>query len=145
MSDFFNRLDLLRQSKGESIIDIAHYLGISGPAVHGWKKGGLPKPDKLRLLAEHYGVTVEWLLTGIENTVGHRPAKAYDQRMPDVVSEHKICDKKDIEIEQLRSELREARAVIRDLAAALASKPSPAAARACGAPEVSRHKERKDA
>lgn len=121
MSDFFNRLDLLRQSKGESIIDIAHYLGISGPAVHGWKKGGLPKPDKLRLLAEHYGVTVEWLLTGVENTAGHRLAKAYDQRMPDVVSEHKTCDKRDLEIEQLRAELREARAVIRQLSATLES------------------------
>lgn len=65
MSDFYNRLDLLRKERGEAITDIASFLGISGPAIHGWKKGGLPKPDKLRLLADHYGTTVEWLLGGI--------------------------------------------------------------------------------
>jgi len=64
MSEFFNRLDLLRRERKEALTDVAAFLHISGPAVHGWKKGGLPKPDKLRLLAEHYGVTVEWLLSG---------------------------------------------------------------------------------
>ena len=64
MSNFFQRLDLLRRKRGETIVDIASLLGISGPAVHGWKSGKLPKPDKLRLLAEHYGVTIEWLLEG---------------------------------------------------------------------------------
>ena len=68
MSDFFNRLDLLRQKKGETLVYVGEIAGVSGPAVHSWRKGGLPKPNKLRLLAEHYGVSVEFLLTGERRT-----------------------------------------------------------------------------
>ena len=73
VNDFYNRLDLLRKRKGESIVDIARFLGISGPAVHGWKKGGLPGADKLHLLAEHYKVSVDWLLTGSEDAATKNP------------------------------------------------------------------------
>jgi transcriptional regulator with XRE-family HTH domain len=86
MSEFFNRLDLLRRQRKEALTDIAAFLHISGPAVHGWKKGGLPKPDKLRLLAEHYGVTVEWLLSGTgaaPPTAAHEPREGYSPPQPD--------------------------------------------------------------
>ncbi|MEY2633397.1 MAG: Bacteriophage repressor helix-turn-helix domain [Pseudomonadota bacterium] len=64
MSNFFERLDYLRRKNHETIAFIADVCGVSGPAVHGWRKGGLPKPDKLNLLASHYGVTIDWLLYG---------------------------------------------------------------------------------
>lgn len=56
------------------------------------------------------------------------------------------CSQKDLEISALREELKDARAVIRDqasaLAAALAAKPSPAAGPACGAPGAERERKR---
>lgn len=123
MSDFYNRLDLLRRNKGESIIDIAHYLGISGPAIHGWKKGGLPKTDKLHLLAEHYGVTVDFLLTGDKKTDEQRKEFCYKSHKtsPEFESEHKSDNHLQKEIDVLRNELRDARAVIRDMAASIAA------------------------
>jgi transcriptional regulator with XRE-family HTH domain len=58
------------------------------------------------------------------------------------------CSQKDLEISALREELKDARAVIRDqasaLAAALAAKPSPAAAPVCSASNGG-HKERRGA
>ena len=133
MSDFFNRLDLLRQNKSESIIDIAHYLGISGPAVHGWKKGGLPKPDKLRLLAKHYGVTVEWLLTGVEDKSSIRSTPP--------VSGCPHCAEKDARIATLERKLDQANESVNNLTRVLAQGRAPAVP-AAGAVDVN-HKERR--
>lgn len=61
-SDFFRRLDELRKLHGESLTDVAAVCGVSAPAVHGWRKGGMPKLDKLRLLADHYRCDVGYFL-----------------------------------------------------------------------------------
>lgn len=74
MTDFFSRLDYQRKKRGETLVDVARIVGISGPAIHAWKKGSLPTPDKLHLLASHYGVSVEWLLTGNNSAVEQREA-----------------------------------------------------------------------
>lgn len=123
MSDFFNRLDLLRKRRGESIIEIARLLSISGPAVHSWKKGGLPKPDKLRLLAEHYGVSVEWLLAGDDRELRKAGTARYPEAPPGAgaaLVREPVCripEGCDIvaELAQVRRELDEVRERLRQL------------------------------
>lgn len=109
---FFGRLDLLRRKRGEALTDIASFLGISGPAIHSWKKGGLPKPDKLHLLAEHYGTTVEWLLSG-KGTMSAEQAEARPPPCPH-------CAALNRRVEELEAKLNTAYETINNQSKALA-------------------------
>lgn len=80
-SDFFSRLDALRRTKHEKIVDVARICGISPPAVQGWKNGKMPTIDNLRLLAQHYGVTVDWLVAGRDDATHQRETSS--TRHPD--------------------------------------------------------------
>lgn len=49
--------------------DLARYTGISETAISDWKKKGTnPSADKLAVISEFLEVSVEYLLTGSENT-----------------------------------------------------------------------------
>lgn len=55
----------LRDSNGLSDYKVAQDLGISRAMFTEWKKGKYsPKTDKLQKLADYFGVTVEYLMTG---------------------------------------------------------------------------------
>lgn len=44
---------------GNSVIRICE---VTSGAVSGWKNGAKPKPDKIKIIADYFGVTVEYLL-----------------------------------------------------------------------------------
>jgi hypothetical protein len=53
------------------LLDVAAICGVSGPAVHGWKGRSKPTTENLKLLAEHYNVTVDYLLGQDPERVSH--------------------------------------------------------------------------
>lgn len=57
--------DELRRKKGVSAAEVARATGIDGGTFTHWKKGEYaPKTEKLRKIADYFGVTVDYLMTG---------------------------------------------------------------------------------
>lgn len=53
--------------------DISRATGISNMTLSDWKRGvSTPKHDKLKKIADYFGVSVEYLMTGEEKTGGER-------------------------------------------------------------------------
>ncbi len=68
------RIERLRKSRGYSVVEIAQYMGFTGPqAVYKWQKG-LCLPDVVNLMAlgRLFGVTVEDIVVMVE--AGDEPA-----------------------------------------------------------------------
>lgn len=61
MSKFSERLRLLRQEKGELQSEIVSLLGVSPGSYSAYEAGREPKYDILNMIAQHYGVTVDYL------------------------------------------------------------------------------------
>ncbi len=69
MSEFFNILKKLRESKGLMQKEVAEDLGISPAAYSLYEKGQRePKFDFLEKIANYFGVTIDYLMTGMEKT-----------------------------------------------------------------------------
>ncbi len=63
MSLFFQRLLLLRKERGETQTDVSRLTGKSRSTIQGYETEGKEPPyDVLCLLADHYGVTTDFLL-----------------------------------------------------------------------------------
>lgn len=57
----------LLEQKGVRVIDVARATGISNSMFTDWKKGRYtPKTDKLEKIADYFGVSVDYLVTGRE-------------------------------------------------------------------------------
>lgn len=67
---------------------VAKETGISNSSFSDWKHGrSSPKPDKLRLLAEHFGVPVEELMGGERTAPDRNGGAALAERMVPVIGE----------------------------------------------------------
>lgn len=65
MYEIFERLC---RDKGVRPSDVSKATGISAATLSSWKSGAyVPKTDKLQRIAEFFGVTVEYLMTGEKN------------------------------------------------------------------------------
>ena len=59
------RIRALRRSKKLTQVQLAKIAGVSSPAVTEWEKDGyLPKAASLEAIANEFGVTTEYILTG---------------------------------------------------------------------------------
>ena len=57
--------DRLREGRGVTVYQVAKDLGINPSMFSNWKAGRyVPKQDKLQLIADYFGVTLEYLMTG---------------------------------------------------------------------------------
>ena len=59
----FERIESLRKSKGISQGKLEKELGFSNGSISKWKTS-TPSSERLQKLADYFGVTVEYLLTG---------------------------------------------------------------------------------
>lgn len=62
---FYNKVDLLCRERGISISRIGEVipgLNVTGGSVSGWKKGAVPRNDKIRAIADYFDVTVDYLM-----------------------------------------------------------------------------------
>ena len=58
----------LRNEKDVTAAEICRTIGIDPSSLSNWKKGRYtPKADKLQKLAEYFGVSLEYLMTGDES------------------------------------------------------------------------------
>lgn len=65
----FERIEELRNSKGISQGKLEKELGFSNGSISKWKNS-TPNPERLKKLADYFGVSVEYLMTG-EETSGY--------------------------------------------------------------------------
>ena len=71
----------LRDSKGVKDSDVVKATGITKSTFSDWKSGrSKPKNDKLQKIADYFGVTIDYLLTGIEDKKESPVLTARDER-----------------------------------------------------------------
>lgn len=72
----------LLQKHGISAYKVSKETGVSQSTLSDWKRGiSTPKQDKLQKIADYFGVTIDYLMTGKENTEKKEPAlTAKDER-----------------------------------------------------------------
>lgn len=67
MDDIYERYKYIRDSHNAKDSDVAKNTGITKSTFSEWKKGSYtPKQDKLQKIADYFGVTVDYLMTGKE-------------------------------------------------------------------------------
>lgn len=65
--EFSHRLYQLRRARGLSQEELAHTVGVSRQAVQKWEAGSsAPDLDNLSALADYFGVTLDYLVRGVE-------------------------------------------------------------------------------
>ncbi len=65
---FGERLNTAMKIKGITNSQITEELGLSKNAIGNYKNNNLPRADILYAISQKIGVSMEWLLTGKENT-----------------------------------------------------------------------------
>lgn len=60
---FIDNLERLCYENGESLFSVAQAIGKSKSSVTFWKNGSIPRKSTLKEIADHFGVTVDWLLS----------------------------------------------------------------------------------
>lgn len=60
---FSENLSRLQAERGETNYRLAKEIGVHQSSIANWKSGIVPHPKHIRLLAEHFGVTVDELLS----------------------------------------------------------------------------------
>lgn len=76
------RLARLRADRGETQPTVARAVGTDGQQISKWERatGGAPSTKFLHALAKHFGVTMEYLLSG------HSPTEAVVEREPEEIN-----------------------------------------------------------
>lgn len=64
---FYEQFEKLCKRSGERPYALVRQLGVSSSSiVDQWKKGSVPRQAMLKKIADHFGVTIDYLLTGQE-------------------------------------------------------------------------------
>ena len=90
---------MLLQS-GKKAIDVARATGISPTTFSDWKSGkSAPKQDKIQKIADYFGVTIKYLMTGKEDIVEQKITSVSPERALDIEVEHDV----DVMMEKLKN------------------------------------------
>ena len=73
---FYERLESLRKESKISQGKLEKELGFSNGLISKWKNS-VPSHDRLKKLADYFGVSVEYLMTGEEKKKAARPKEPY--------------------------------------------------------------------
>lgn len=67
MTTFVDRLDDLRKKHDLTVAEACELIGVPYPTYYNWAHGdSFPRPDGIQKIADAYGVTTAWLMTGKE-------------------------------------------------------------------------------
>lgn len=69
----FDRIKYLAEKQKISLTELSEHFGWSSKAIYGWKNS-TPSVDKVKLVADYFGVTVDYLLDGEEKELELRNA-----------------------------------------------------------------------
>ena len=92
--NFFERFDLLAKQKGSSVNAVAKELGIASGTVTAWKQGSEATQSKIIKIAEYFGVTTDYLLTGRINITTDKPFSIPDVKTVITVDTEKETNEK---------------------------------------------------
>ena len=73
---FYERLESLRKESKISQGKLEKELGFSNGLISKWKNS-VPSHDRLKKLADYFGVSVDYLMTGEEKKKAERPKELY--------------------------------------------------------------------
>ena len=73
---FYERLESLRKEAEISQGKLEKELGFSNGLISKWKNS-VPSHDKLKKLADYFGVSIDYLMTGEEKKKAERPKELY--------------------------------------------------------------------
>ena len=69
-SEIYERFEKLKERKDVSSYAVSKGTGITTTTLTNWKKGKYtPKQDKLQLIADYFGVTLDYLVSGEEKEI----------------------------------------------------------------------------
>lgn len=60
---FINQVEKLCYEHGESLTELTKAVGMASSSISKWKRGAIPRHSSLKLIADHFGVTVDYLLS----------------------------------------------------------------------------------
>lgn len=60
---FIDNVERLCYEAGESLYDVVKSIGMAASTVTGWRQGSVPRRATLKAIADHFGVTVDFLLS----------------------------------------------------------------------------------
>lgn len=91
--------ELLEKNKKRAI-DVSRATGVSPTTLSDWKSGkSTPKQDKLQKIADYFGVTIEYLMTGKEDSTAQKITSVSSERALDIEVEHDV----DVIIDKLKN------------------------------------------
>lgn len=82
-NEIIMRIFNLLKKKGASQQEFADAIGVKNPTVSSWKnRGSLPSTDKIYAIANYFGVSTDYLLTGYNRELPpeERITVAYDHK-----------------------------------------------------------------
>ena len=86
---FFDIFKLLCEKKGVSPKKATEDIGLSNSITTKWKKtGATPKGDTLQRIADYFGVTTDYLLTGEDTKKSARPYREGQTRCSKARGKH---------------------------------------------------------
>lgn len=59
----WENIERLCYEQGESVNQLIQAIGLTPKSATGWKNGSIPRNSTLKKIADHFGVTVDWLLS----------------------------------------------------------------------------------
>ena len=69
VAEFVQRIDALLKERNEKRLSLAEHCGFSLQSITEWsRRNSMPSADKVFAIADYLGVTIEWLLTGKEDS-----------------------------------------------------------------------------
>mgnify|MGYP002797332481 FL=1 len=81
----------LRDKRGVRDADVSKATGISKSTFSDWKSGrSNPKNEKLKKIADYFGVTIKYLMTGKEDSVEQKITSVSPERALDIEVEHDV-------------------------------------------------------
>lgn len=90
----------LRDKRGVRDADVSKATGISKSTFSDWKSGrSNPKNEKLKKIADYFGVTIKYLMTGKEDSVEQKITSVSPERALDIEVEHDV----DVMMEKLKN------------------------------------------
>lgn len=88
--NFFDRIEELRKAHNLSQGKLEELLGFSNGSINKWKTS-VPKADRLQKIADYFGVTIDYLMTGStkewEPTITEKDEKDIKKKLDDLINQ----------------------------------------------------------
>ena len=106
---FWEIFTSLCKSKGSSANGVCKELGFSNAAATKWKKGAEPSGKTLKRIADYFGVSTDYLLTGEESKKEQPPVSVLRKQLYEICES--LSEEEQMELLKLGKMIRDAHAL----------------------------------